>query len=174
MEHLEFYVKHRTHYPAATNEHTEKNLWYNVLITLTVVLIEPLIMYKHYSHVMPFSLGYYLNQVRYAFAVGIPYGVFQFWINWRQIVKRRRGYCWVGKFKVISKRSLLIFCYLTLMPGKSNRLNVSWKLFRQVRVGDFVVIRRDALGKLERVIKVREFTTSLTRSRAITSRSLRP
>ena len=72
MEHLEFYIKHGTHYPVSVNEQAEKNLWYNALITLAVVLIEPLIMYKHYSHVMPFSAGYYLSQVRYAFGVGIP------------------------------------------------------------------------------------------------------
>jgi hypothetical protein len=125
-----------------------------------VVLVEPLMMYKHYWRIMPFSLSYYFHQAKYAFFVAIPVSLFQFLYNWLEGLKHKRGYCWVGKFEVVNKYSLFMFCFLALTPGRDHRVKVDRKLFRKVRVGDSVVIRRDALGKLEKVIRVRRFSTS--------------
>jgi len=167
MKHLEFYVKHKTHRPTALNEYAQKGWWHNLVITVAVVLIEPLIMYKHYRHVIPFSQSYYLHQVKYALWVGVPYSIFRLWSRWRGTEKRRRGYRWVGKFEVISKHSFFLLYFLTLSPGEGNRIRVDGAFFQKVRVGDFIIIRRDALGTLEKVINVRRFTTSLTRTKAI-------
>lgn len=168
MKHHEFYVKYKMNNPPITNSiFSKRNWWRIVLITVAAVLIEPLvIMYKHQRSV-PFSLDYYLELAEYFLLIVVPFVAFLFWANWRESTKRRRGYGWVGKFEVIKKRSLFAFHYLFLAPGSKNKIKVNQHLFERTRVGDFVEIRRDALGGIEAVSRINNFSGRLARAKSL-------
>jgi len=139
------------------------------LITVAAVLIEPLvIMYKHQRSV-PFSFDYYLELAEYFFLIVTPFVAFLFWINWRETTKRKRGYGWMGKFEVIKKRSLFTFHYLLLAPGGKNKIKVNQQLFDRTRVGDFIEIRRDALGSIQTVNRINNFSTRLAKAKGLRS-----
>ena len=63
----------------------------------------------------------------------------------------------MGKFEVINKKSWFVFHYLQLAPGNS-KLKVERDLFEKIRVGNIILIRRDALGKIEEVRKVKNLS----------------
>ena len=161
MKEPEFYRKYKTSYSRAANLRTRDNWWHTLLIILAVVIAEPFIIYKRYRNSIPFSEGFYFQQIKYAIYVAIPIIAYHLWASWREIEKKKRGYCWVGKFKVTGKRFSFTFCYLTLTPGEQNVLRVDRKLFSKIRVGDFVLIRRDAFGKLEEVVKIKKLSSRL-------------
>ena len=75
-------------------------------------------------------------------------------------MKRSRGYGWLGKFEVVSKKSWFVFHYLRLAPG-NGKLKVDRDLFEKIRVGNIILIRRDALGKIEDVRKVNNLSSRL-------------
>ena len=82
--------------------------------------------------------------------VAVPFVSLLFWLNWRETIKRKRAYNWVGKFEVIKKRSSFVFRYLQIAPGDS-KLKVDRGFFDSIRIGDFIVVRRDSLGHLEEI-----------------------
>jgi len=158
MKHQKFYRKFKTHYPPMMSP------WNFVIITFIAALLEPFLIYKSFKHV-PFSLNYYLNQIEYFSFIGVPLVVFLFWANWREAKKRSLGYCWVGKFEVIDKRATVGFYYLSLTPGVSNMLRVSRNLFKNIRVGDYVIVRRDSLGDVDEVRRINNFLGRVSRAR---------
>jgi hypothetical protein len=163
MRNTEFYIKYKVSYrPQVSPMFSRKNLWLTVLLTLVAALIEPFIVY-HRLKTPSFSISHYVQITEFCLAVAVPFVLFLFWLNWREVIKGKRGYNWVGKFKVIKKSASLIFCYLRLAPGNSN-LRVERNLFDNVRVGDVIVIRRDALGAVQEVKKVSNFSSRLNRS----------
>jgi hypothetical protein len=164
MKHTEFYSKHRATYPPIVNPvFSRRNWWRIALITIAAVLIEPLIMYK-YNRSSPLSFSYYVKLLEYILFIIVPFVVFLLWINWRESTKRSRGYCWIGKFEVLRKQSTFAFRYLFLSPGDSNKLKVNRSLFQKTRVGDFILIRRDAFGMIEEINKVNNFSSRLARA----------
>jgi len=158
MKHQELYRKYKTNYSPAMNP------WGVLIVTLIAILVEPLMASTKYK-LAPFSFGSYLHQIKYFSFVGVPFGLFLFWTNWRESVKRNRGFCLVGKFEVIGKRSSFMFNHLVLSPGDKNELKVDKKLFNKIHVGDFVIIRRDALGDVNEVRSVSNFLSRMSRSR---------
>lgn len=163
MKNEEFYVKNKIKYRPLINPVFDKrNRWQTVLITLAVALVEPLLMYKRLK-VATFSLEYYLQLFEYCLLIIVPFVLFLFWLNRREELKLKRGYDWVGKFEVIRKQVALVFCYLHVRPGNS-KLRVERTLFDSVRTGDYIMIRRDALGGVEEIKKVNNFPSRLTRS----------
>ncbi|HTE33634.1 MAG TPA: hypothetical protein VK666_24805 [Chryseolinea sp.] len=164
MKHYECYSKHKTNYRATINPvFYKRNWWQIVLLTLIAVLVEPLIMYKHIRTV-PFSFAFYLQLLEYSVLVAVPFISFLLWLNWREAIKRSRGYSWVGKFEVTNKRSSFLSCYLLLAPGNS-KLKVGRTLFDKTHIGNFILIRRDSLGKIEEVRKLNNLSSRLTRIR---------
>jgi hypothetical protein len=165
MKELEFYTKYKTTYTALVNPIFSKNNWgYVVLMAVVAVLIEPLIMYGRYRS-FPFSFENYLQVITYLSFVMVPFVAFLFWVNWREAIKQSRGYGWMGTFEVTKKRLTFSRCYLFLAPGNNHKVKVDRKLFDKIRVGDFVEIRRDALGGLEAVDKVRNFSNHISKAR---------
>lgn len=165
MKHHEFYRKYKTSYPPVVNPiFYRKNWWYIVLMTVVVVLIEPLIMYRRQRSI-PFSLEYYVKLIEYLTFIIVPFIAFLYWINRRELIKQSRGYGWVGKFEVIGKQSSFIRKYLLLKPGDGHKLKVQRSLFEKTRIGDFIVIRRDALGNIEEVTKSKNLSRRLARVR---------
>jgi hypothetical protein len=164
MKHLEFYIKYKTGYPPIVNTIFSKRNWWRIaLITVLAILIEPLvIMYKHQRSV-PISLDYYMELTAYFLFIVIPFVGLLFWLNRRERTKQKRGYGWVGKFEVIEKQSLVLIHYLLLAPGTKNKVKVNWNLFEKTRVGDFILIRRDALGGIDEIIKVNNFSSRLSK-----------
>jgi hypothetical protein len=167
MKHHEFYIKYKINNPPILNSvFTKRNWWLIVLITVATVLIEPMaIMYRHKKPI-PFSFSYYLQLTEYLAFFVIPFVAILFWANWRELTKRSRGYCWVGKFEVVAKRTSFGFHYLLLEPGSSNRVRVNQALFEKIRIGNLIQIRRDALGSIEEVSRVSSFSRRLARARA--------
>lgn len=163
MKNSEFYKKYKTTYPPSS-KFSREDWWQLIVISIAAVLIEPFVIYKN-RHT-PFTLSFYVEQIQYFLWIGIPYALYYFWNNWQASVKRSRGYRWVGKFEVIRKRSSFFFCYLILAPGKANTVMINRSLFSKIREGDFVMIHKDALGKIEQVIRVKDFATRLTRIRS--------
>jgi hypothetical protein len=161
MVDLEFYRKRRTKYPPV-DKLSRVEWWQILLIIMGAVLIEPLVVYKKVRHI-PFTRSYYVEQIKYFVLLSIPFFLFYLWMNWRETVKRTRGYCWVGRFEVIQKKSSMLSCHLMLAPGKENKLKVNRSFFNKVHEGDIVMIRRDVLGKIERVILVKDFAARFRR-----------
>jgi hypothetical protein len=64
---------------------------------------------------------------------------------------------------VIGKQTSILSCYLNLSPGEGNSLKVDRSLFNKTQVGDFVLIRRDALGDIDEVRSVKDVVKRLTR-----------
>jgi len=164
MKHLEFYSKYKTSYPPIVNPiFSKRNWWYVVLITAVAVLIEPLLFMSKYQSSVPFSFSYYMELFEYFLLIAFPFVALLIWVNRRESAKRSRGYGWVGKFEVIKKRSSFLFRYLLLAPGDSNKIKVNRHLFDKTRVGDFVLVRRDALGSVEEISKTKKFSGRLAR-----------
>jgi hypothetical protein len=131
MKHPELYSKYKTNYPPLVNPLFSRRNWWRIgLITVLVVLIGPLIIYKHQRSV-PFTFDYYLKLIGYFSIIVVPFVGFLFFVNWQESRKRSRGYGWVGKFEVIKKQSSFLFCYLLLAPGDSNKLMVNRACLRK-------------------------------------------
>ena len=164
MRHHEFYIKRKTNYPSVVNPiFPIRNGWRIVMTTGIVVLIEPLIMMYKNQRLAQFTFPYYFQLIEYLLLIVVPFLVFLFWVNWRDWIKRKSGYVWLGKFEVISKRSTFVFAYLLLAPGIDNKVKVSQTLFQNIRVGDFVEIRRDALGGIEEITRVKDISIRLAK-----------
>ena len=170
MKHQEFYNKYKSRHTSKVSQaFSRSNLWHIVLIVGVSVLLAPVALYK--SMHVGFSLGYYLQGIKYSLAIAVPFGTFIFWVNWRELVKRSKGYDWVGRFTVTNKRSSFGFCYLKLTPGDKNTLLVHRKFFQKIRVGDFILIRRDALGHVEEIRKLNNLSSRLARNREVGKRA---
>jgi hypothetical protein len=175
MKYLEFYNKYKTTYPPILNPiFSKKNWWYVVLITVVAVLIEPLLFMSKYQRAAPFSFNYYMQLVEYFLLIAFPFVALLIWVNRRESIKRSRGYDWVGKFEVIKKQSSFVFRYLQLTPGSDNKVRVSKYFFDKTRVGDFILIRRDALGSVKEIRKTKNLSSRLAKRLAKPSENLHP
>jgi len=165
MKYREFYTKYKANYPPVVNPiFSKKNWWFIFLIIIGAVLIEPLLFMSKYQRSVALSFNYYLQLIEYFLFITVPFAGLLFWVNWRESTKRRRGYGWVGKFEVIEKQSTLIFFYLQLEPGVSNKLRVSKGLFDKTRIGDFIQVRRDVFGRIEEVNKISNFSNRIAKA----------
>jgi len=164
MKHQEYYSKYKTNYPPVENPiFSKRTWWHSALIIVAAVLIEPLILYKNQRSV-PFSLHYYLQVTGYCLAIAVPFVALLLWLNWRESTKRRRGYVWLGKFEVVDKRASFLLHFLLLTPGSANKIRVDRGLFEKTRVGDFMLIRRDAMGKIEDIRRISNFSNRLAKT----------
>lgn len=162
MKNHEFYKKHKA--SALSVDKLSREPWWQVILTVAAtVLAEPLIVYKKYRSV-PFTFDFYFHQIKYVLLIGVPIILYYLWTKWKSTIKRNRGYYLVGKFKVVEKRKRFTFCYLTLAPGNENKLKINRSLFAKIREGDFVIVRRDALGNIEQITHVKDFAARLTKS----------
>lgn len=142
MQHQELYRKYKTTYPPVINR------WNIVWAILITALIEPFLMLRR-NRQANLTGNFYWHQVEYFLLIAMPFVLILFWIYWREAIKRKRGYCWVGKFKVLDKQQSFFRCYLVLWPNQRHKLVVHRSLFNKTRVGDFIIVRRDALGQVE-------------------------
>lgn len=162
MKRHEFYTKSKISYPALVNPiFTKRNWWQVMLITAFAVLVEPLVLYRQ-QRLNSFSLEYYLKITEYFLIIIIPFVAFLMWTNWRESVKRSKGYCWMGKFEVVSKETTLVASYVVVSPGL-DKLRVDRKLFERIKEGDFVQVRRDVFGQLEEIKKLNSFSSRLAK-----------
>lgn len=136
--------------------------WIIVLIMAAAALVGPLFVYRNIRS-LPFSLTDYLQQIHYFLYITVPLGCILFWVNWRESVKRKKRYYWVGKFEVVDKSAKFCSCYLNLSPGEGNKLKVDQSLYNKTHIGDYVIIRRDALGRIDEVRRVKDVVNRLTR-----------
>ncbi len=166
MKNHEFYSKYKTKYSPVVNPiFSKRNWWRLVLIVAVAVMIEPFIIYK-YQRSIPFSIDFYLRIVEYTLIIVVPFGVFLFWTNWRESTRQSLGYGWMGKFEVMRKRASFPFFYLLLEPGTENELKVNRGFFNKTRVGDFVLVRRDAFGNVEEISRVSDLPSRLAKAAA--------
>jgi hypothetical protein len=162
MKNYEFYTKYKISNRLTINRIFYKRSWWQIIIpTVSAILIGPLIIYKYQRSVL-FSLNYYFRLLEYCFLIITPFILAFLWLSWRELVKQSSGYGWVGTFEVLGKQSSFIFCYLLLKPGKS-KLKVERSFFEKARVGDLILIRRDALGSIEEIKKVHGFSRRLSK-----------
>ena len=161
MKHPEFYVKYKTNYPPLVNPiFSKRNWWRIVLITVVAILIEPLVMYKN-QRFIPISFEYYLQLIAYFIIIAVPFVTFLLWVNWRELIKRKKGYGWVGKFEVIGKRSSFLFCYLLLRPDSNHKLRVDRNFFQKTRIGDFIQVKRDVFENIEEISRIKNISNRL-------------
>ena len=162
MKHQEFYRKFKTNYPSAKHPIFSKKNWRpSILAIVIAVSIEPLIIMQKHQRVNHFSLHHYFQLIEYLFLVITPFLTFLLWGNWRDRIKRSKGYGWLGQFEVINKRSLWLSSYLLLKPGNNNKLRANRDIFEKIRIGDVVQIRRDAFGGIEETTKIRSLSSRL-------------
>lgn len=160
----EFYTKSKTNYPTLVNPiFSKRNWWQVVLITAFAVLVEPLVLYRQ-QRLNSFSLDYYLKIAEYFLIIVVPFVAFLMWTNWRESVKRSKGYCWMGKFEVVTKETTLVGNYIILSPSL-DKMRVDRKLFEKIREGDFIQVRRDVFGQLEEIKRVNSFSSRLAKIR---------
>lgn len=158
----EFYTKCKISYPALVNPiFSKKNWWQIVFITVFAVMVEPLVLYRQ-QRLTRFSLDYYVQIAEYFLIMIAPFVGFLIWTNWRESVKRSKGYCWMGKFEVVSKVSSFIANYVVLSPGQ-DKLRVDRKLFEKIKEGDFLQVRRNVFGQLEEVKRINSFSARLAK-----------
>jgi hypothetical protein len=166
MKRFEFYTKNKTNYPPIVNPiFSKKNWWRIIFISGIAILIGPLILYKHQRSI-PFSFSHYLRLTEFFLIIIVPFIAFLIWTNWRELTKRSEGYNWVGKFEVINKRSTFAFHYFILDPGINNQLKVDKELFDKTRIGDFILIRRDIFGRIEKIDRINNFSNRLGKTGA--------
>lgn len=164
MKDFEFYSKYKTSYPPIVNPIFSKGNWWRiVLVTVVAVLIGPLMMYKHQKQVV-FSFDYYFRLLGYSLLVFVPFISFLIVANRRALAKRSKGYGWVGKFEVINKHSSFGFHYLLLAPGNHHQIKVDGNLFEKISPGDFVRVRRDALGAIVDISKIKNLSGRLAKA----------
>jgi len=162
MKRYEYYIKYKTNNRTFINSVFHKvNWWHIVLPTLAAILIGPLVIYFRQRSV-PSSFNQYLRFTEYCFLIVVPFILFLLWLNWRESIKRNSGYSWIGKFKVTGKHSSFAFCYLYLAPGNT-KLKVARSLYEKTRAGNFILIRRDALGKIEEIRKVNNRSSRISK-----------
>lgn len=162
MKRYEFYIKYKTNNLSPVHSVFHRvNWWHIILPALVAVLAGPLVVYVRQRSV-PSSLTNYVQLVEYCFLVVAPFVLFLLWLNWRESTKRKSGYNWIGKFKVTNKQSSFVGCYLYLSPGNS-KLKVERSLYEKTRPGNFILIRRDALGNIEEIRKVNSRSSRLTK-----------
>lgn len=164
MKHHEFYRRYKVSYPAIANPaFSKKNWWIVGILIVITVLIEPLVMYKR-QRLAPFTMDYYVQQIEYFLCVFVPFFLFLVWSHRRESLNRKKGYRWVGKFQITRKRSSLLSHYLVLTPGEKNNLKVNFRLYDKVHVGDFILVRRDSLGRIYEISITNNLSKRLIRS----------
>jgi hypothetical protein len=147
MKHQEYYRKYKTTYPPTLDI-------FNVIWAIIVAaLVEPFLVLSKVKK-MNFSIQAYLEQLEYFLFFAFPVGLFLAYVHWKESVKRQRGFCWVGKFQVVDKKLSRLSCHLILTPDNKHKLKVDRRLFDKTRIGDFIIIRRDALGGIGEVRRV--------------------
>jgi hypothetical protein len=162
MKNYEFYSKHKSSHQTTLNPaFYTRNWWQIILPALSAVLIGPLIIYKYQRSAL-FSLNYYFRLLEYCFLIVVPFISFLLWHIWREVIKRNSGYSWIGKFEVLEKKSF-VFYYLLLAPGNS-KVKVERSLFERIHIGNFILIRRDALGGIEEIRKVNHLSSRLSKT----------
>lgn len=161
MKNNEFYKKYKTN-ALRVDKHSNEPWWQVALTGAATVLMEPLVVYKRFRRV-PFTMDFYLEQMKYFLLIGVPFVLFYLWYKWQRSIKMNRGYYWVGKFEVVRKLKVFTFCYLILTPGIENKVRVSSSLFTKIREGDFVIVRRDSLWGIEQITHVKDFAARLTK-----------
>lgn len=163
MKDEQFYQKRKANYATLVDPiFSKKNWWRLILITVVAVFVEAFIMYGR-QRAVPFSFHYYLRLIEYVAVLVIPFVGFLLWANGRELMKQSRGYVWVGKFEVIGKQRSITGNILILTPGEDHRIGVKRPIYNKVSVGDYVTVRRDALGRVEEVAKVDNFSSQLAR-----------
>ncbi|MEJ1240978.1 hypothetical protein WBG78_22720 [Chryseolinea sp. T2] len=162
MMNSEFYRKYRVKYPSKL---TGIEWWQVILVIVAAVLIEPIVVYNKLRHT-PFTQGYYIGQAKYFLLLSLPVLGFFVWIRWRESLKRSRGYCWVGRFEVQKKHASFLSCHLMLSPGRRNRVKVNRTFFNKVNEGDTVIVRRNSLGEIERMIRITNLAARLRNLRS--------
>jgi hypothetical protein len=147
VKHQEHYRKYKATYPPTLDV-------FSIIWTIVVAaLVEPFLIL---SKVKPTNVSVhdYLEQLEYFALFAFPVGLLLAYVHWKESIKRHRGYCWIGKFQVKDKKLSRLSCYLTLTPGQEHRLKVDRNLFDKTKVGDFIIVRRDALGVIDEVKRV--------------------
>lgn len=162
MKHRGFYKKYKSSSATVNPMFSRENMPLTLLIIIVALLAAPLMVYK-YRRASVFSFEYYVQQLIFILAVATPILTILFWVNWREIEKRSKGYGWVGKFEVLAKRSSFLSCYLLLTPGDGNKIKVDRLLFENTKVGDAVLIYRDLRGNIEGVEKVNDLGSRVAR-----------
>jgi len=165
MKRYEFYIKYKASRAAHEKPLLSKRNWWQIaLISIIAIVTGPLNVYRRQRSI-PVATSNYLRLVEYFSFIIIPLVALLLWSHWREYLRRSRGYNWIGRFEVVNKRSSFLFYYLLLAPGNSE-LKVNRNLFGKTSVGDCVVIRRDALGKIEEISRVDKFSSLVARAKA--------
>lgn len=165
MKNSNYYWKHRVQYPRAIPSFFEIKPWQLFINTFAIALAEPLLVYKYYRHSIPFTWSFYWHQLSLFLILIFVIGFYQIWISRKNLIKLRRGYCWLGKFEVTAKEKFIV-CYLTLTPGEHNKIRVTRKFYNEIKTGDVILVRKDIWGVTEEVTKLKKFSTHLARTRS--------
>lgn len=173
MKDLDLYRKYKTKYGAAEDQAPYKrSAGLIIAMSVAAMLLGPLLLFK-YSKGVAFSTPYYLQHVAYFSLVTLPFTFFLVWSYRREAIKQSSGYRWVGKFEVLDKQSSLTYLYLVLSPGTNNKVKVERSLFEKTRIGDFIIILRDALGNVEEIKRVNRFSNQLKTVRSYSRKKVR-
>jgi hypothetical protein len=163
MKYQQFYQKRRANYTGTVDPiFSRRNWWRLLLITVVAVLLEGFIVYG-LKRLSLFSVSYYLQLIQHIAIVIVPFVGFLLWTNGRELIKRSRGFVWVGKFEVVGKQEKLIGGMLLLTPGDHHALKVQRSVFNRISVGDYIQVRRDAFGKVVEILKIEKFSRKLAR-----------
>lgn len=162
MKDLDLYRKYKTKYGATEDQAPYKrSAGLIIAMSVAATLLGPLLLFK-YSKGVAFSTSYYLQHVAFFSLVTLPFAIFLVWSYRRETLKQSSGYRFVGKFEVLDKQSCLTYLYLVLSPGINNKVKVERSLFEKTRIGDFIIILRDALGNVEEIKRVNRFSSRLS------------
>ncbi len=128
--------------------------WIFILGGFAIISIAPFLPMKYYNPA-PMTFDTYITKVIIAGAIVLPIEAALLWFSQiRSEINRRKGYDWIGKFEVLEKKAYLHRFYFRLQPGSSHKIKVSRSLYESTRIGDFILIRRNALGDTKETVRL--------------------
>ncbi|NOT75744.1 MAG: hypothetical protein HOP08_12530 [Cyclobacteriaceae bacterium] len=133
---------------------TKTNWWIIAVLSLLIIAYGPIQWMKH-KGVILFSWDNYFHLVLLAAALIIPLETLVLWFpQIRLILIQKKGFDWIGKFEVIDKEFLLGFHYLVVHPGTAHKLKVDADVYHKIKIGDDLLVRRNALGDVKEAVRV--------------------
>src|SRR6478609_1730032 len=100
----------------------------NCLVYISVIMLSvavaPFLTIRK-THIVPSSLDIYFHQVMFSgWAVALISIPLLWFMQFKPYFEMKDGHHYVGKFKIVNKKQVLGYCFLSLFPGKRNWIKV--------------------------------------------------
>jgi hypothetical protein len=114
------------------------------------------------THIVPSSLDIYFHQVMFfGWAVALISIPLLWFMQFKPYFEMKDGHHYVGKFRIVNKKQVLGYCFLSLFPGKRNWIKVSQKIYHSSKIGETIELRRAFFGGVNGIRVIRNIRQRL-------------